>query len=66
MFSMPAQITTRSSGRFIDGPVFMDVTLSSISIESGNDVFAVENGFLVRNHPNSHIVSGCLGMLSEK
>jgi hypothetical protein len=33
--------------RFIDGSAFIDLTLSSISIESGNDIFAIENDFLV-------------------
>jgi hypothetical protein len=52
--------------RFIDGSAFIGVTLSSISIESGNDIFVVENGFLVRNHPNWQIVSGRFGILPEK
>jgi hypothetical protein len=30
----------------IDGSAFIDVALSSISIESGNDIFVTENGFI--------------------
>jgi hypothetical protein len=33
--------------RFIDGSAFIGVTLSSISIESGNDIFVIENDFLI-------------------
>jgi hypothetical protein len=33
--------------RFINGSAFIDVTLSSISIESGNEIFVLENGFLI-------------------
>jgi predicted nucleotidyltransferase len=33
--------------RFIDGSAFIDVTLSSISIESGNDIFVIENDLLI-------------------
>jgi hypothetical protein len=33
--------------QFIDVSAFLDVTLSSITIESGNDIFIVENGFLL-------------------
>jgi uncharacterized protein YajQ (UPF0234 family) len=32
---------------FIDGSAFIDVTLSSISIESGNQIFVIENGLLI-------------------
>jgi hypothetical protein len=33
--------------QFIDGSAFLDVTLSSISIESGNKIFVVEQDFLI-------------------
>jgi uncharacterized protein YuzB (UPF0349 family) len=33
--------------QFIDGSAFVDVTLSSISIESGNDIFVIEKDFLI-------------------
>jgi predicted metal-binding protein len=33
--------------QFIDGSAFIGVTLSSISIESGNEIFVIENGFLI-------------------
>jgi hypothetical protein len=33
--------------QFIDGSAFIDVTLSSISIESGNEIFVIENDFLI-------------------
>jgi predicted metal-binding protein len=32
---------------FIDGSAFLDVSLSSISIESENDIFVIENDFLI-------------------
>jgi serine/threonine protein kinase len=35
--------------RFIDGSAFIGVTLSSISIEPGNETFIVENDFLIDN-----------------
>jgi hypothetical protein len=35
---------------FIDGPTFIGVTLSSISIESGNDIFVIEKDFLIDVH----------------
>jgi hypothetical protein len=52
--------------QFIDGSAFIGLTLSSISIESGNDIFVVANRFLLRNHPNWQIVSGRFGILTEK
>jgi hypothetical protein len=33
--------------QFIDGSAFIEVTLSSISIESGNDIFLIQNDFLI-------------------
>jgi hypothetical protein len=33
--------------QFIDGSAFMDMTLSSISIESGNEIFVIEHDFLI-------------------
>jgi hypothetical protein len=33
--------------QFIDGSTFLGVTLSSISIESGNEIFVIENDFLI-------------------
>jgi hypothetical protein len=33
--------------QFIDGSAFIGVTLSSISIESGNEIFVIEKGFLI-------------------
>jgi hypothetical protein len=33
--------------RFIDGSAFLALTLSSISIESGNEMFVIENGILI-------------------
>jgi hypothetical protein len=33
--------------QFIDGSAFIDVILSSIVIESGNEIFVVENGLLI-------------------
>jgi hypothetical protein len=33
--------------KFIDGSAFIGVTLSSISIESGNEIFVIENDFLI-------------------
>jgi hypothetical protein len=33
--------------RFIDGFAFIGVALSSISIESGKDIFVIENSFLI-------------------
>jgi hypothetical protein len=33
--------------RFIDGSAFLGVTFSSISIELGNKIFAIENDFIV-------------------
>jgi hypothetical protein len=33
--------------QFIDGSAFIDVTLSSISIESGNEIVLIENDFLI-------------------
>jgi hypothetical protein len=33
--------------QFIEGSAFLGVTLSSISIESGNDIFVIENGILI-------------------
>jgi hypothetical protein len=33
--------------QFIDGSTFCDLTLSSISIESGNERFTIENNFLI-------------------
>jgi hypothetical protein len=33
--------------RFIDGSAFIGVTLSSITIEPGNEIFVIENGFLI-------------------
>jgi uncharacterized protein YajQ (UPF0234 family) len=33
--------------RFIDGSAFFGVTLSSISIESGSEIFVIENDFLI-------------------
>jgi hypothetical protein len=33
--------------QFIDGSAFDSVTLSSISIESGNEIFVIENDFLI-------------------
>jgi hypothetical protein len=35
------------SAQFIDGSALIDVTLSSISIESGNEILVIENDFLV-------------------
>jgi hypothetical protein len=33
--------------RFIDGSAFIDVTQLSMSIESGNDIFIIDNGILI-------------------
>jgi hypothetical protein len=33
--------------QFIDVSAFIDVTLSSVSIESGNDIFIIENDILI-------------------
>jgi hypothetical protein len=33
--------------RFIDGSAFFNVTLSSITIENGNNTFVLENGLLI-------------------
>jgi hypothetical protein len=33
--------------QFIDGSAFIDVTLSSISIESGNKIFVIEKDFMI-------------------
>jgi hypothetical protein len=33
--------------QFIDGSAFIDVTLSSVVIESGNEIFVIENDFLI-------------------
>jgi hypothetical protein len=35
------------SVQFIDGSAFIGLTLSSISIETGNDIFVIENDFLI-------------------
>jgi hypothetical protein len=36
-----------SNIQFLDDSAFIGVTLLSISIESGNDIFALENGLLI-------------------
>jgi hypothetical protein len=40
-------IVIRRNVGFIDRCRFIGVTLSSISIESGNEIFVIENGFLI-------------------
>jgi hypothetical protein len=45
--SLLQSIVIPRSVQFIDGSAFIDVPLSSISIESGNEIFVIENGFLI-------------------
>jgi hypothetical protein len=51
-FSSFQSIVIPRNVEFIDGSAFIGVTLSSISIESGNSIFVIENDFLIdiRHH----------------
>jgi hypothetical protein len=46
-YSSLKSIVIPQNVQFIDGSAFVDVTLSSISIESGNQIFVIENDFLI-------------------
>jgi hypothetical protein len=47
LFSSLQSILIPRNVRFIDGSAFIDVTLSSITIESANEIFVIENEFLI-------------------
>jgi hypothetical protein len=46
-FSSLESIVIPRNVEFIDGSAFVGVTLSSIAIESGNEIFVIENDFLI-------------------
>jgi hypothetical protein len=45
--SSPHSIVTPRNVGFLDGSAFTDVILSSISIESGNEIVVIEDDFLI-------------------
>jgi hypothetical protein len=45
--------------QFVDVFAFLGVTLSAISIESGNAIFVIENGFLI------DVFQGCCNVLCQ-
>jgi hypothetical protein len=56
-FSSLQSIEIPRNVQFIDGSVFVDVTLSSISIESGDAIFVMENDFLIDVLPLSQLMT---------
>jgi hypothetical protein len=46
-FSSLESIVIPRNVQFIDGSAFLEMMVSSISIEFGNDIFVIENGFLI-------------------
>jgi hypothetical protein len=46
-YSSPQSIVIPRNVRFIDGSAFIGLALSSISIELGNDIFAIDNDLIL-------------------